>query len=254
MLKIKFIPVLLLFCTFGFAQVGINSTNPVATLDIVASQVNGTTAEGVIPPRLTGEQIKSANSFYNSAQRGAIVYATAAITSADVSGKTTAITIPGLYCFNGTIWQYIQQTTGAALFLAQLGSGAGAQVNATIAATGFNTILLPNVTKNLGGGVWNATNNTYQVPFSGTYLIKSSIRLTDLATSRSIFQAVHTSNIDIADGIWQTNPTGQRRFTMLYNRIAFFNAGDLLRLYIYSDGSTADLSDASLNIILLSQN
>ena len=254
MLKIKFIPVLLLFCTFGFAQVGINSTNPVATLDIVASQVNGTTAEGVIPPRLTGEQIKAANSFYTSAQRGAIVYATAAITSADASGKTTAITIPGLYCFNGTIWQYIQQTTGSALFLAQLGVVNSAITKATITATGFNTVPLPVVTKNIGGGVWDATNNTYQVPFSGTYLIKTSVRLTDFSTSRSLFQAVHTSNVDIADGIWQTNPSGQQRYTMLYNRIAYFNAGDLLRLYIYSDGSVANLSDASLNIVLLSQN
>ena len=84
---------------------------------------------------------------------------------------------------------------------------------------------------------------------SGTYLIKTSVRLTDFSTSRSLFQAVHTSNVDIADGIWQTNPSGQQRYTMLYNRIAYFNAGDLLRLYIYSDGSVANLSDASLNIV-----
>jgi hypothetical protein len=64
---------------------------------------------------------------------------------------------------------------------------------------------------------------------------------------------VNNTNADIPDGIWQTNP-GTARWTMLYTRIAYFTKGDLLRLYIYSDGVTAPISDASLNIALLSQN
>mgnify|MGYP003640552150 CR=1 FL=1 len=142
------------------------------------------------------------------------------------------------------------------IFTASLGTGNGGNTNATIAATAFNTVPLPTVTKNLGGGTWNASNNTYSVPKSGTYIIKSTIRLIDGSTSssRNIYQAVHTSNIDIPDGIWQVNPApvGTGRWTMLYTRIAYFNQGDLLRLYIYSDGQVANLSDASLNIFLLS--
>ncbi len=141
------------------------------------------------------------------------------------------------------------------VFTASLGTGAGGTTNATLAANGFNTVPLPNVTKNLGGGTWNTSNYTYRVPISGTYLIKSSVRLVDGSISRNIFQSVHTSNIDIPDGIWQTNvyASGSDRWTMLYTRLAYFNQGDVLRLYIYSDGQTARLSDASLNITLLNR-
>jgi hypothetical protein len=105
----------------------------------------------------------------------------------------------------------------------------------------------------VGGGIWNATNNTYRVPASGTYMIKSSIRLVDGSVSRNIFQAVGVVNADIPEGIWQTNIDSSvaRRWTMLYVRIAYFNEGDLLRLYTYSDGEGANLSDASLDITLL---
>ena len=250
----KYLLINSLFFIFGnmFAQVGVNNVNPRATLDVTAINVNGTSAEGIIPPRMTGDQIRSANAQYTTLQTGAVVYATAGITSADATGKTSIITNPGMYFFNGTIWQTVAQFAGSALFTASLGSGAGAQINATIPSNGFNTVRLPTVTINIGGGVWNSTNFTYAVPFSGTYLIKSSVRLTDGSASRNLFQAVHTSNQDIADGIWQTN--SGTRFTMLYTRIAYLHAGALLRLYIYSETIAANLSDASLNIVLLSQN
>ena len=241
----------LFYCTIIFSQVGINNTNPLATLDVVAIRTDGTTAEGVIPPRLTGDQIKLANSQYGTAQNGTIVYATTGITSADITGITSSITTPGLYYFTGTIWQSLSQTSGSVVFLSSIGNGDGLQINAIITADDFITVPLT-VTKNIGGGVWNTTNYTYSVPISGTYLIKSSVRLVDGSASRNIFQSVHTDNIDIPDGIWQTS--SGNRFTMLNTRIAYFNAGELLRLYIYSDGANANITDASLNIVLISQN
>jgi hypothetical protein len=137
-------------------------------------------------------------------------------------------------------------------FVASLGNGSGGANNATIAANGFNTINLPSVNTNIGGGVWNPANNTFSVPVTGVYIVKSSLRLRDGSPSRNVFQAVGTTNTDIPDGIWQTN-TGTR-WTMLYTRIARFNQGDLLRLYMFSDGPVANLSDASLNISLISLN
>ena len=184
------------------------------------------------------------------AQTGAIVYATEAVLAAP-AGKTANITTKGYYYFDGVLWQKIARSS--VIFTASLGTGVGGNTNTTIAANAFNTVPLPNVTKNVGGGVWNATNNTYRVPASGTYIIKSSIRLVDGSGSRNIFQSVGTLNADVPDGIWQTNPApaGTRRWTMLYVRIAFFNEGESLRLYTFSDGTGANLSDASLNITLL---
>lgn len=85
-----------------FAQVGINNTDPKATLDITAIQVNNSTAEGLIAPRLTGDQIKAKDAKYGTDQTGAIIYAS---TSAEpTTAKTINITKTGYYYFNGAIW------------------------------------------------------------------------------------------------------------------------------------------------------
>lgn len=249
-MKKTIIYLFLLIFGYGDAQyVGINTSVPKATLDVVGTPTDPSKTDGIIAPRLSLVQLNTKT--YTAAQTGSLVYVN------DVSGSTNAattlITVIGYYFFDGTIWQNI--ILKSVVFTASLGTGAGGTTNATIAAGGFNTVPV-NLTKNLGGGVFNTTNYTYAVPVSGTYIIKSSIRLIDGSASRNIFQAVGTTNADIAEGIWQTNPapTGVGRWTMLYVRIAFFNKGDLLRLYIYSDGAVANLSDASLNIALINQN
>jgi hypothetical protein len=237
--------------TTVFSQIGVNTSTPQTTLDITAIETDGSTAEGIIAPRLTGDQIKGKDARYMLAQTGAIVYATQAVVGVP-AGKTVNITTKGYYFFDGILWQKIARSS--VIFTASLGTGIGTNTNATIAADVFNTVPLPNVTKNEGGGIWNATNNTYRVPASGTYMIKSSIRLVDGSASRNIFQAVGVINADVPDGIWQTNisPLGvTRRWSMLYVRIAYFNEGDLLRLYTFSGGTSANFSDASLNITLL---
>jgi hypothetical protein len=236
--------------TTVFSQVGVNTNTPQTTLDITAIETDGSTAEGIMAPRLTGDQIKGKDLRYTLAQTGAMVYATEAVVGVP-AGKTVNITTKGYYFFDGILWQKIARSS--VIFTASLGDGDGGDINATIASNGFNTVPLPAVTSNVGGGIWNGTNNTYRVPASGTYMIKSSIRLVDGSVSRNIFQAVGVVNADIPEGIWQTNTDSSvgRRWTMLYVRIAYFNEGDLLRLYTYSDGEGANLSDASLDITLL---
>lgn len=84
------------------AQVGINTTAPRATLDVAPKNTDGTTAEGVIAPRLSGNQLSSADSMYTSAHAGVIVYATSA--PSPLTSKTLNITAPGYYYFDGSIW------------------------------------------------------------------------------------------------------------------------------------------------------
>ncbi|MDR6159060.1 hypothetical protein QF023_002576 [Chryseobacterium sp. SLBN-27] len=88
-----------------YSQVGINTNNPQASLDITAKTTNGSKPEGLIAPRLTGDQIQAGDAQYGTAQKGAIIYATAAATS--VSSKTANITSEGYYYFDGTAWQKI---------------------------------------------------------------------------------------------------------------------------------------------------
>ena len=89
--------------------VGANTT-PSATLDVVAADpTNATIPEGVIAPRLTGNQIKAKDNYYLGPQNGAIVYATAAANP--TSAKTVNITSPGYYCYDApnSIWRGIGQ-------------------------------------------------------------------------------------------------------------------------------------------------
>ena len=87
------------------AQVTIGSLDvPRATLDVVAANPSSATAaEGVIAPRLTGDQIKAKDGAYGADQRGVIVYATDAVGAA--STKTAAITAAGYYYFDGSVWK-----------------------------------------------------------------------------------------------------------------------------------------------------
>lgn len=92
-----------LAAAMAMAQVGINNESPKATLDVTAKTTDGTKPEGIIAPRLTGDQIKSADLQYLAAQTGTIIYAKSAVTGTP-AGKTINITAPGYYYFDGTLW------------------------------------------------------------------------------------------------------------------------------------------------------
>lgn len=100
-----------LFSLTIFAQVGINNNTPKATLDITAQTTNGSKPEGLLPPRLTGDQIQAGDAQYTAAQAGIIIYATAAATAPSI--KTANITAAGYYFYDGTAWQKL--TSGAAV-------------------------------------------------------------------------------------------------------------------------------------------
>ena len=88
-----------------FAQVGINTTSPYATLEIKAKSP-GTKPEGLLIPKLSGTDIQ--NGPYGTNQTGTLVYATAAPTAPNT--VTAEITEPGFYYFNGTIWKKINSS------------------------------------------------------------------------------------------------------------------------------------------------
>ncbi|RLJ30695.1 uncharacterized protein (TIGR02145 family) [Chryseobacterium sp. 7] len=96
--------------SIAYGQVGINNASPKATLDVTAKNTNGSTPEGLIAPRLTGDQIQAANAQYGTDQTGTIVYATSAVTNPDaVTGNITAA---GYYYFDGVAWQAIGSSSG----------------------------------------------------------------------------------------------------------------------------------------------
>ncbi|NML69064.1 hypothetical protein HHL23_04570 [Chryseobacterium sp. RP-3-3] len=99
----KVLQVLAVLCIeIAYGQLGVNTLTPQATLDVTSSP-NKNVPDGIIAPRATGDQIRANDLLYAAPQRGAIVYATAAVTAP--SPKTVNITAVGYYYFDGTIWK-----------------------------------------------------------------------------------------------------------------------------------------------------
>lgn len=105
---------------FAYAQVGIDTDQPKATLDIKASPTTSTKIDGLIAPRVTGDQLQNNNSKYTADQDGAIVYVTAAV-SGTVLDKTTNVTTIGYYYFDKTVgkagrWMKIANPTAVTTY------------------------------------------------------------------------------------------------------------------------------------------
>ncbi|WP_294240878.1 tail fiber protein [uncultured Chryseobacterium sp.] len=116
-----------------YSQVGINNNAPKATLDITAKTTDGSKPEGIIAPRLTGDQIKSADAQYGSDQKGAIVYALAAVSTA--STKTANITAEGYYFFDGNLWQKVGLGVDTSVY-----KGSGSLSGNTVVTQNANTL------------------------------------------------------------------------------------------------------------------
>ena len=86
----------------SIAQVGVGTTSPKATLDVVGNPSAVGTQDGVIPPRLTADQL-IAKTGYTADQTGAIVYVSLAPTVATTSA-TENVVVKGYYYYDGTEW------------------------------------------------------------------------------------------------------------------------------------------------------
>ena len=90
------------------AQVGVNTTEPKAGLEVKSSPEDLTVTDGIIAPKLHGNELKAKDGLYGTDQTGTIIYVTAASSDAGVANaKTTNVTEAGYYYFNGTLWQKI---------------------------------------------------------------------------------------------------------------------------------------------------
>lgn len=98
------------FCaSFAQAQVGINIDDPKSTLDVVGKPTDLTHFDGIIAPRITGNELAAKT--YTTAQTGAMVYVTAASTS--LTGQVINVAEPGYYYFDGTVWVRVSGTQAA---------------------------------------------------------------------------------------------------------------------------------------------
>lgn len=91
-----------LYAALSYSQSGIDTQDPKATFEVAASPADPTKIDGVIAPRVTGDQLKAKDNLYNADQTGTFVYVTVA--PDPVTTKTQNVTAPGYYYFDGTVW------------------------------------------------------------------------------------------------------------------------------------------------------
>ncbi|RXM50092.1 MULTISPECIES: hypothetical protein [unclassified Chryseobacterium] len=131
-------------------RVGINTTTPAATLDVVANAADASRPDALLIPRLTRAELETKNTAYadgnataSSAQNGALVFVTGL--GGNGTGKTVNVTAPGFYYYDGTNGNNVWKTLG--------GSGVAKVPSIRTSATG--TDLSAN---DLDGYVYISTN------------------------------------------------------------------------------------------------
>lgn len=84
-------------------RIGMNTPDPKATLDITAKTDGRSQAEGLMIPRLTGDQIQTMTASIQPGTESLMIYATASPVSP--TSKVAKIIQPGYYFWNGTQWE-----------------------------------------------------------------------------------------------------------------------------------------------------
>lgn len=159
------------FSNVAFSQVGINTENPKATLDVVASPGDNTKTDGIIAPRLTGAELKAKDALYTTAQKGAIIYATSASASAGVAGeKTININEEGFYYFDGAVWRKISAGTGSGTDTSIYTHNGTLTANRTVTMDGKNLSFSGN--GNVGVGT---TTPTQKLDVVGTAKVSKAV-------------------------------------------------------------------------------
>ncbi|CAD0220880.1 hypothetical protein KYG33_09850 [Chryseobacterium sp. D764] len=80
-------------------RVGINTTTPAATLDVVANTTDNARPDALLVPRMTRAQLLAKDAAYTTAQNGALAFVTTIDGTA--TPKTTNVTAVGFYYYDG---------------------------------------------------------------------------------------------------------------------------------------------------------
>lgn len=102
-MKWLFYFLIILINTKFYSQVGINTQTPNSTLEVVGRPTVNDHFDGIIPPKITGDQLAIKN--YSALQKGAIVYVTKS--ASNLSGQVIHVVDEGYYFFNGMFWNQL---------------------------------------------------------------------------------------------------------------------------------------------------
>ncbi|CAA7196519.1 hypothetical protein [Chryseobacterium potabilaquae] len=98
-MKKTFITLTIAVGTFAFGQVGVNTTEPKSTLDVMGVS-SPTVPDGVLVPRYSVTELAAKDAAYASDQNGTLVFVTSSITGTTV--KTSDISAAGFYYYDNS--------------------------------------------------------------------------------------------------------------------------------------------------------
>lgn len=146
------------------AQVGINTPSPAVTLDIAGKPTETSELDGVLPPRITGDQLNDKT--YTVSQNGAVVYVTDAASTAKQIGQTINVNNPGIYYFDGPTLTWIN--LGSSSVMTTFRSVNYQALNLTSNADQIITFTAAESTIN-DATTFNDTNDTFTIKYDGFY-------------------------------------------------------------------------------------
>lgn len=210
-----------LLSMISMAQVGIGTTDPKATLDIQGSPAQNNITDGIIAPRITGNQLQAKT--YTTEHEGVLLYVTAIPTAA--SGQVAEINTPGYYFFDGSTWKQFGILYSEA-FSHRVSDTESVTLNQT-----HQSVL------------------TYTIPSSGQYEIDALLDYT-LNSNQAIRYYLANNGIIISqekEG-YQIN-AGAIVFTPGQSKIiTSLSAGDVITLRAYTNFGTSTLSKREMFI------
>jgi len=259
-MKNGFISFLLFLSSLSFAQVGINTSSPKATIDVVGSPLDVSKQDGIIPPRINGNDLRNKDNAYGANQTGALVYVTAV--PSPLSAKTTSITAPGYYYFDGTVWVGLAinraQPTDATRFLGGTvysrfnSNTAGtpqvpdARVIGGAAGAGYSVGIDPFTSAK--GGITAVIGNGYKVSNTSAGIIDIQFD-TPFTEIYGISVNIYDSYRSVATGTYPTTQQYGNVINTLDNAQIAFISNTIIR--VKTGNSTGGLSNRSIAFLVV---
>lgn len=162
--------IFVLFYAIVNSQVGINTNNPLVTLDVVGKPDIAASIDGVAPPRITGDQLKAKT--YQAIHDGTLVYVTVAALSSNQTGQTINVNMPGTYVFDGSTltWAYLGTNPAMTNFRSSIAQPLTTNTTADQIITFSGGDNLVNYAT-----VFDQVDNTFTVLYDGYYQMSAFI-------------------------------------------------------------------------------
>lgn len=170
------------------AQIGINTSNPLATLEVHRSHL-ATVPDGIIPPRISADSLQMKDHLYGPAQNGTLIYVTKP--NATTTSKTRHVTSSGYYVYDSSfsnkdkskgIWKKMFSDPHA--FTANtIGPVSFSNIGLISSKSNFQSINFDSAVESEIGSEY-ISDNQYLVPETGLYVINYSIQFDNVDATK----------------------------------------------------------------------